>query len=626
MFEEELETSKLRKGGANPVVGIDNNGISHVEFKFFSNHHPLRFVSTGNCSFIAIHVDTPFMKPIKPMTCPKQHVLKEEISRLKCSICSSGESTGWSCEIATSGSIGASLPFGGHPPSTGRALPLGLSMPHQPILGLPFGSFARKPCLSVCKKCYNSDRATKEAERRNPAKHPTFLRCLVSCSFSLQLPVSGRADPTTGSFCLSMEVRLTALPLPAKPLQSLLHFSGAEVSRSFERASAYLTSDGLVVADPKAHLERVQTEESVSFKISKKKLRSLIVELKKKEMTLTGSMLIEKSNKGKTSEPEEMLRGGASQQRETSFGSGMGRPQIQSASPFASPFGSGMGLGFGMGQPQIQRASAFGSGMGLGSGMGQPQIQRASAFGSGSVQHTLGQPEVSDSLELNEKQKEKLRSEIDAIKKEIESLSETTRNFVDDGLPFVRKGVWTIISFNVFPVEGRMATYINGRKCHEANGINPADLQLQHKLVVFGGGKLAHSQGGDIRRLIVQGAGYTDSKVYDEVLRMMASSSLFIEYISKIQAHVRGYIQRLKYVRSCNLARTRTTSSDLPSLGSNPPEQSSFPDSRSASTSSTNTGGSVSSSSSSSFYGTTKEGTVCKKCIKKGSRCRQHLT
>jgi hypothetical protein len=191
-----------------------------------------------------------------------------------------------------------------------------------------------------------------------------------------------------------------------------------------------------------------------------------------------------------------------------------------------------------------------------------PKAESESEAGGGGAD-TVSTPSVN-----LEEQRDKLLSEIDFLKKEIEMMSEIARNFVDNKLPSVRKMVWAVISFNVCPEEGRMTTYINGRKCHEANGLDPSELRLQHKLVVFGGGKLAHSQGGDIRRLIVQGAECTDSQVYDNILRTMASSSLITEYISKIQARIRGHIQRLKFSKSSSVViasdRTREISASEP--------------------------------------------------------------
>jgi len=455
VFEEELEASKLRKGGANPVVEIDSNGISHSEFKFSSNQHPLRFTSTGKSSFIAIHTDTPFMKAISPMTCSKRHALSQVgYYWINCTVCSVGQTDWWCQQCYYSGN------------SIDRCL--------------------------VCKKCYSADRAAKEAEQRNPAKHSTFLRCLVSCSFSLQLPVNGRANPTNGSFLLSMEVRFADLPLRAKPLQTLLRLSSSEVSRATKRASAYLTFAGHVVATPIAHLERNETSDPFSLILLSAKRILLKAELEEKNKMLNDLV------NSIASVPEKT---GESNTSDTSSASDEQAPKAESDTEVA------------------ESAST-----------------------------------TSISAAEFEEQKNKLLSEIDALQKEIDINLETARNFVDSRTPFIRKRVWTVISFNVSPEDGRMATYINGRKCHEAFGLDPADLRLQHKLVVFGGGKLAHSQGGDIRRLTVQGADYTDSQVYDEAFRMMASSSLFTEYISKIQARVRGYIQRLKYSKSASAA------------------------------------------------------------------------
>jgi len=74
VFEEELEATKLRKGGANPVV-VSQPNYRSSEYKFISNECPLRILSTGKCQFIPITLETVFEKPVQPMKCSKNHIL-----------------------------------------------------------------------------------------------------------------------------------------------------------------------------------------------------------------------------------------------------------------------------------------------------------------------------------------------------------------------------------------------------------------------------------------------------------------------------------------------------------------------------------------------------------------------
>lgn len=65
VFEEELEASKARKGGANPavsteldIIGNEGKSVLVTDFKFSTNQNPLRLTSTGKSSFIPIYLGT----------------------------------------------------------------------------------------------------------------------------------------------------------------------------------------------------------------------------------------------------------------------------------------------------------------------------------------------------------------------------------------------------------------------------------------------------------------------------------------------------------------------------------------------------------------------------------------
>merc|ERR1711991_531652 len=72
----------------------------------------------------------------------------------------------------------------------------------------------------VCSRCFENDKIKKEAERRDPSRHSTFLRCSSGCTFSLQIPVAGGADKNNGCFMISMELRFRKFPM-AGSLQTL---------------------------------------------------------------------------------------------------------------------------------------------------------------------------------------------------------------------------------------------------------------------------------------------------------------------------------------------------------------------------------------------------------------------
>jgi hypothetical protein len=274
VFEEELDASKLRKGGANPAVmrivegsptatstaaatataatAVEGEGSSEAppvqcgicvtDFRFSTNQNPLRFAATGKSSFIPINFGTAVDGPVKPMRCGKNHVLAEfNYYWMDCTKCSQ-RSTNWACW----------------------------------------------PCyVFFCTNCYDADRRGKELERRDPSKHPTFLRCQNACSFSLQVPVAGGACPVTGKYTLSMEVRFEKLPKKGS-MQSLLRFSLPDMAqaRKLHRTSVYLNGDGIVVGRPLetgGGVEVVKPDGEEAEKKKKKEEEEEAAKKKKKE-------------------------------------------------------------------------------------------------------------------------------------------------------------------------------------------------------------------------------------------------------------------------------------------------------------------------------------------------------
>jgi hypothetical protein len=215
VFEEELEASKRRKGGANPLVYSEVNfpgtdaetAITITDFKFSSNEFPLRLAPTGKCSFMTIPLNTSAYPPLRPLTCPSKHPLGAcYYSWMNCAICKQRR-THYYC--------------------------------------------TRWCSYYVCSSCYDSERKVREIEKRDPNKNPTFLRCSNSCSFTLQVPSAGGLTSetnTSGDFTVSLEVRFDKLP-PKGHLQSLLRFSLPDIaqSRRLHRTSVYLNGDGVVI-------------------------------------------------------------------------------------------------------------------------------------------------------------------------------------------------------------------------------------------------------------------------------------------------------------------------------------------------------------------------------------------
>jgi hypothetical protein len=90
-------------------------------------------------------------------------------------------------------------------------------------------------------------------ERRDSSKHPTFLRCSNTCSFTLQIPSINEINKNNNSnnYTITLELRFEKLPLIGN-LQSLLRFSIPDISnaRKIHRTSVYLNGDGIIVGRP----------------------------------------------------------------------------------------------------------------------------------------------------------------------------------------------------------------------------------------------------------------------------------------------------------------------------------------------------------------------------------------
>jgi hypothetical protein len=219
VFEEELEASKSRKGGANPVVlSVDEEGssISRVtDYKFTTNQNPLRFAATAKSAFIPIFSGTAAEKPVEELRCWNNHPLIHSRSYwMDCRLCGKSDIMDHYCY---EGKCGVNL--------------------------WPSAFFA-------CAKCYDATMKARSDARRDPSQHPTFLRCLGSCSFTVQIPSAGGADPVTGRYLIAMEVRFEKLPVKGA-VQSLLRLSLSDVSAGrSSRAGLYLNSAGVVSARP----------------------------------------------------------------------------------------------------------------------------------------------------------------------------------------------------------------------------------------------------------------------------------------------------------------------------------------------------------------------------------------
>lgn len=224
VFEEELLQSRNRKGGANPLVsnvslGSESGTVRQVDFKFFTNQHPLRLVPAGKNAFFPIFMGTAAQRPVTPMNCPKKHGLQAaNYSWMNCTNCRS-RGVAYVCACWCG--------------------------------------------FYLCAACYDGDRRAKEADRINPAKHPTYLKCYNGCSFTVQIPAASapsidgeeaksisaaEADSENLDYSVSLEIRVEKLP-PKGLTLSLLRVTlpGSGPTRKKNSSNLFIDSSGRVV-------------------------------------------------------------------------------------------------------------------------------------------------------------------------------------------------------------------------------------------------------------------------------------------------------------------------------------------------------------------------------------------
>ena len=445
----------------------------------------------------------------------------------------------------------------------------------------------------VCKDCYDNDHQSKQNEKMDPSKHPTFMRCLNSCSFSLQIPTAGGADPDNGNYLVSLEVRFKKLPT-ANTLQTLIRFSLPDIASSLKnRSSAYLNSYGAVVAKPiikstlgnaasiseelgkigsncnsNKNLRELKSDLSVMKKslsdleklitdLSKdKETFNAIIETKKKGgnenlVTLTDEGVVELKNIFSNEEniPDEVKK--ITEQLQLILAT---EDQVNNSNAFdlesAKKFFEDPQLLVNKINEldmdlipydkisQIELNLEYNLNLDLLSKF-KSWLKQLVSYRSAS----LKLPDVDSQIETKSIEKSELVKKIEEIKNTILEVIDVNSKTA----PKIVPNTWYIISFNVNPSSGLLSCFINGKLSHEARDLDPAELKLQHKLNILGGGKQIHAKGGDIQRVIIQGASYSSNDVLSEYWKLVESSSYYSFLIKKIQAVFRGKLARKAY-------------------------------------------------------------------------------
>jgi Ca2+-binding EF-hand superfamily protein len=545
IFEEELEASRLRKGGQNPLMSdvstsvylpsptqsnsetftvksadefqsdekatknedvlTGENGEPIVtvsdkdqwivtDFKFSTNQEPLRFTAAGKYSFIPILYGTPADKPVVALTCRRKHRLdKYNYYWMNCTLCSkrATDYVCWNC-----------------------------------------GEY-------ICRTCYDGHKRIQEMERRDPERNPTFLRCQQTCSFTLQIPMRGGADPLSGDFTLTLELRVTKLP-PKSQLQSLLRFSLPDLSQAkrVHRTSVYLNGDGVIVGrpieiggeviypDPEPIVEETAAEEKASGEtITEEKNGNEVAKAEAASEDSSDSVVAAASESSSAQEKDTEAIVSEEKMESTVEEESTGEAE----------------------EEEKEDAGDAEEGK-------EDVAEEEENEGAGDAEEDG--PVVEKEAEKKEKKvkkdKKKKQKKVEAADGE-EKKEKKPIKPVKQAAGKIRPGKWAVVTVVVQPSQCRLVSYVDGSLCHVAEDLDPADLRLQHKVVVLGGGKMAHVRGGDVRRMVVHSAAMSTDQVRSLYYAVAQENPAIGGLLVKAQALYRRYRVRKTY----NLAKLK---------------------------------------------------------------------
>jgi len=224
IFEEELQASSNRKGGANPVVkeeeiaGLGLVKVSDYHFKL--NQMPLRVICNAKASlFHPIFLGTLAAPKIREFVCthkPDQKKCKRS-KKQPLSKCSWYWTT---CNVCYKNNV----------------------------------QFYCGTCSSTyCGNCVAADRTSQEKDAINPAKHPTFLRAPPGSLISLQIPSANVSDLVDGKFTISLALRFWCSSVSKEKLlpklgQSIIRFTASDNSFLSKHAAVTLSGAGVLSA------------------------------------------------------------------------------------------------------------------------------------------------------------------------------------------------------------------------------------------------------------------------------------------------------------------------------------------------------------------------------------------
>lgn len=524
IFEEELEASKRRRGGANPNVRFvggakkkqqqqeeDSTVATSVtqqlcvtDFKFFHNSSPLRFVGTGKYSLQPYFLNTAQEPKAKPICCPRGHTLTAYTAYSYCSICRSN----YPCYLMCTA-------------------------------GECYYTYF------VCPGCNDAYTKKEEDRLKVTGTQPTFLRCETYCSFAVQIPPAGGADPETGDYSVTVELRLEKLP-PVDQLQSLLRFTVADIAQPLKLHSVNVLLDSHGIAGRGlSHSAPLPVSNTAAAAASAASMAAVVV----------GEVTVESSpgSPAAVAAPRKNLFGeGARVQANFKSTGNFNAGQISKVGEdgkYDIAYDNGE-VEEGVPEAAI-RLEPLAS-IDVGSRV-EVNYHDLGLWYVGVVEKLCGGPYAGvtysiaydNGVKENRVPKSRIRGNSFVPTEGPVVLEDLTLGGAAPSRPSaLRAGVWSTITAVVSPARGSLLTYVDGKLCQSFEGLDPADLRLQHKLTVLGGGKQALNRGGDVRRVVIHSRCLPAEAVQVVHYKLVGNNPLVLRPLIKLQACVRGYICR----------------------------------------------------------------------------------
>jgi len=108
----------------------------------------------------------------------------------------------------------------------------------------------------------------------------------------------------------------------------------------------------------------------------------------------------------------------------------------------------------------------------------------------------------------------------------------------------ITKNWWHVVTIVVDSANGSMKTYVDGVPCLSESGARVVDLVMHAKLSMLGGGKEAEARGGQVRKMHVHNAAFSDEEVQQLYLELYLNNPMYAQAALTMQRVARGLFAR----------------------------------------------------------------------------------